>query len=229
MEIAYRKGKYFYVIGFGLSVENLDVLKNEIIASDKFNLIEATAKYLYVEIWPDKLAGLGALWDMVEGIDDIVQGKVRNKFYAPEYGNNVWLGIATLIYTFFTLRLPGRPSRGVIIDYIDRMVLRGYSLNAKKALIQGINNLWREHAVPIDYQITLAFEMFKNGATLGEVAKMFEMTTAVVYITKEEQQILDVVKKLKTTMPPGWKLGDDLFARFHYAGILLEDNVKNVI
>ena len=73
-----------------------------------------------------------------------------------------------------------------------------------------------------------------------EIAKMIHRNLAIVLTSSPPKdssgklirdpknptdvEIIDEINGLKTTMPPGWKDGDDILARFTYSGIPVYKN-----
>jgi hypothetical protein len=55
-----------------------------------------------------------------------------------------------------------------------------------------------------------------------EIAQMIKNNLAIVLITNEEADKLDNELDMQTSMPEGWKFGDDIFARLKVAGIELK-------
>ena len=74
-------------------------------------------------------------------------------------------------------------------------------------------NNYREHAVPITMIIDRIFTMIKDGATDAEIIEMIKKNLIVVHIKEKEAEYLDITLGLRTTMPKGWKFGDDPLAR----------------
>ena len=72
---------------------------------------------------------------------------------------------------------------------------------------------YREHAVPITMIIDRIFTMIKDGATDAEIIEMIKKNLIVVHIKEKEAKYLDITLGLRTTMPKGWKFGDDPLAR----------------
>ena len=72
---------------------------------------------------------------------------------------------------------------------------------------------YREHAVPITMIIRKIFTMIKDGATDAEIIEMIKKNLIVVHIKEKEAEYLDITLGLRTTMPKGWKFGDDPLAR----------------
>ena len=74
-------------------------------------------------------------------------------------------------------------------------------------------NNYREHAVPITMIIDRIFTMIKDGATDAEIIKMIKKNLIVVHIKEKQAEYLDITLGLRTTMPKGWKFGDDPLTR----------------
>ena len=72
---------------------------------------------------------------------------------------------------------------------------------------------YREHAVPITMIIDKIYTMIKDGATDAEIIKMIKKNLIVVNILEKQAEYLDITLGLRTTMPKGWKFGDDPLAR----------------
>ena len=72
---------------------------------------------------------------------------------------------------------------------------------------------YREHAVPITMSIDKIYTMIKDGATDAEIIKMIKKNLIVVNILEKQAEYLDITLGLRTTMPKGWKFGDDPLAR----------------
>ena len=72
---------------------------------------------------------------------------------------------------------------------------------------------YREHAVPITMIIDRIYTMIKDGATDAEIIKMIKKNLIVVNILEKQAEYLDITLGLRTTMPKGWKFGDDPLAR----------------
>ena len=76
-------------------------------------------------------------------------------------------------------------------------------------------NNYREHAVPITMIIKRIFTMIKDGATDAEIIEMIKKNLIVVNILEKQAEYLDITLGLRTTMPKGWKFGDDPLARIN--------------
>jgi hypothetical protein len=218
VEIKVTRNIPFYVAGHGLNEYKLNFLKDQL-EQKGMVILQKMAKFLKVEISADVLQGFETLISLIEDIDELIQRQRASRFYEADYGDNVFMYVANDIANMIKYRPPGSPwSRGKVFDDIDRMVTLGYSIKGREQELNG-KNAYREHPVPIDWCINLAFEMFKNGATVEEVAQMFKRNIKVVLISDEEQDILDNKLGLRTTMPEGFKDGDDPLTRLNFAGI----------
>ncbi len=80
----------------------------------------------------------------------------------------------------------------------------------------------REHVVPCAYIRDLAFDMFWNGASQGDVERTVARLLRIAHIHPEEAKRLDRTSGLKTTMPPNWNpTTDSILARLDAVGIRL--------
>ncbi len=79
----------------------------------------------------------------------------------------------------------------------------------------------REHVIPRKVIWTECKRLFDVGAPDEEVARFLIGHIKVVRISREEQLHLDSASgaNLKQSMPKGWKVGDDVFARLSAANI----------
>ena len=78
---------------------------------------------------------------------------------------------------------------------------------------------YREHVVPCKVIRDHCFELCAQGASVEDVAAFIQAHLKIVFITPEEAEHLNVRMKLKTKMPAGWAVGDDVMARLAAAGI----------
>lgn len=101
-------------------------------------------------------------------------------------------------------------------DSIDHLITIGESVNRTK------ENTYREHIVPCIMIYNQAVTMTMEKRPVTEVAQMIKNNLAIVLITNEEATKLDNELDLQTSMPEGWKFGDDIFARLTTAGIKLK-------
>lgn len=155
---------------------------------------------------------------------------------------NYYVGVASIIYiaTRFGLSdiVPrgGKidPKKSGMFDINDETITVGmsekYAEAKKNGTLEQIGT-WREHVVPCDLIVQEAIRMCGESKpldlskdvtnpnqlidmkTIVDVARMIQDNLMIVDITKPEQQLLDQKLKLQSTMPSGWKFGDDPFAR----------------
>lgn len=92
----------------------------------------------------------------------------------------------------------------------DSYIIKGESENGKGR---------REHVVPCVVIRDRAYSMFNDGHSIKEVADMIKYNLIIIHITKEEQIMLDVKLKLKTTMPKTWEFGQNPYIRLNMADI----------
>jgi len=222
VEIKVTRNKSFYVAGHGLNEYKLKFLKDQL-ENRNMVIIQQMAKFLKVQISDDVIDGFNILISIIEDIDELIQRHRASRFYEAQYDDNVFMYVANDIANMLKYRPPGSPwSRGKVFDDIDRMVTIGYSKKGREQELNG-KPAYREHPVPIDWTINLAFQMFKNGATIEEVAQMFKRNICIALISDEEQDLLDNKLSLKTTMPEGFKDGDDPLTRLKFAGIEINE------
>jgi hypothetical protein len=133
-------------------------------------------------------------------------------------------------------------------DRNDDLLIIGITKGGIKQIKSG-RNAYREHVVPSDYINRMGIEIcrkypktanYKN-QVIKEVALMIWRNLAIVLcssppkdnsgkILKDprnptEQEIVD--SEFQITMPPGWKDGDSILARFSYYNIPVYKNKKN--
>jgi len=101
-------------------------------------------------------------------------------------------------------------------DSIDHLITVGESVNRTK------ENSYREHIVPCIMIYNQAVTMTMEKRSVTEVAQMIKNNLAIVLITNEEAELLDNELDLQTSMPEGWKFGDNVFARLDIAKINLK-------
>lgn len=218
VEIKVTRNKSFYVAGHGLNDYKLKFLKDQL-ENRNMVIIQQMAKFLKVQISDNVLDGFGTLISVIEDIDELIQRHRASRFYEAQYDDNVFMYVANDIANMLKYRPPGSPwSRGKVFDDIDCMVRIGYSKKGREQEING-KPAYREHPVPIDWCITLAFQMCKDGATIEEVAQMFKRNICVALISDEEQDLLDNKLGMRTSMPEGFRDGDDPLHRLKFAGI----------
>jgi hypothetical protein len=101
-------------------------------------------------------------------------------------------------------------------DSIDHLITIGESVNRTK------ENSYREHIVPCIMIYNQAITMTLEKCSVTEIAQMIKNNLAIVLITNEEAEKLDNELDMQTSMPEGWKFGDDVFARLKVANVVLK-------
>ena len=101
-------------------------------------------------------------------------------------------------------------------DSIDHLITIGESVNRTK------EDSYREHIVPCIMVFNQAVTMTMEKRPVTEVAQMIKSNLAIVLITNKEADRLDNELDLQTSMPEGWKFGDDIFARLHAGNVVLK-------
>lgn len=80
----------------------------------------------------------------------------------------------------------------------------------------------REHVIPRKVICCRCHEMYKNGATIDEVATFIQNNLKIVYISREEQRRLDSRNELnlRQCMPIGWAFETgNIYERLNVAGV----------
>lgn len=81
---------------------------------------------------------------------------------------------------------------------------------------------YREHVVPLAYLTKTSLNMFSKGKTVEDVEQFWFDYYQIAFITKEEAKLLNSTEGLKTGMPKGWNVGDDIRQRLWAVGIHLD-------
>jgi hypothetical protein len=207
-----------YVAGHGLNEYKLDFLKSQL-ENKGMVVLARMAKFLKVQISDDVLDGFSLLTSMIEDIDELIQRQRASRFYQPEDGDNNFLFIAKTFRLMYELKPLGSPwSRLLIGDALDKLVYAGISI-AGKVQQQTGKNPYREHAVPMDWITVKIFEMLEAGASDEDIVQMIKRNLKLVLIADQEQDTLDNKLGLRTTMPDGFKDGDDPLIRIKFGNI----------
>jgi len=223
VEIKKSKSITSYVAGQGLNSEKLELLKTEL-ESCGMLIIKANAKHLLIELQDNILQGFLTLVKYIEDIDGIVQRQAYARLGVQFKPNETYIFIAETLQNAITRGQPWAISRGYGgFDALDNEVTIGYSIKGRQQELNG-KNAYREHMVPCDLMMREAIKMFNAGSTVTEVALLFQTNNKILKISDDEANTLDNILRLRTTMPPGWEFGNDVYARIHHAGILLENN-----
>ena len=205
-EVKYIK-KYglVFVMGFGRCKDDIDVLK-EILAEAGYEVANNSDKAIFVPF--TNMDDFFDLASMIENVDTIMSNRRRS--YSSINRDGLFANIATVMKSMYETGMFGMMTRNVF-DSVDDVI----ALNQKT----DVNN-YREHIVPCVMIIEEAFRMFdEDDASVAEVAVMIQQNLFIVHIPAEKARVLDVDLKLKTTMPEGWKFGDNVFARLDAANI----------
>ena len=200
-----KKYGLVFVMGFGRCKDDIDVLK-ENLAEVGYEVANNSDKAIFVPF--TNMDDFFDLASMIENIDDIVGNSRRS--YSSISREGFFIKTAAAMKAMLDLGMPGMMTR-VAFDKIDDVI----ALNEKTE----VNN-YREHIVPCVMIIEEAFRMFdEDDASVAEVAVMIQQNLFIVHIPAEKAREIDVDLKLKTTMPEGWKFGDNVFARLDAANV----------
>ncbi|MBS9780289.1 MAG: hypothetical protein KGV51_06655 [Moraxellaceae bacterium] len=89
--------------------------------------------------------------------------------------------------------------------------------------VEDIKSAHPEHIVPCSVIGYEAYRLIEEGKSKEEIAKLITKHWKIVYITKEQADLLDTKKgiNMKSRMPDDWQFEDgDTFARLKLAGII---------
>lgn len=225
VEIKVTRNKSFYVAGHGLNEYKLNFLKDQL-EQKEMVILEKMAKFLKVRISDNVLDGFHTLITIIEDIDELIQRQRASRFYDAEFGDNNFLFIAGVFRLAYSLKAAGSPwSRLVIGDSLDKLAIVGYSVQGSLQEKAG-KNPYREHPVPLDWIANKIFDMIKEGKPDEEIALMIKRNFKLALISNSEQDLLDNKLGLRTTMPEGYKDGDDPLTRLKFAGIEINETRK---
>jgi hypothetical protein len=106
---------------------------------------------------------------------------------------------ANALYSFWEEQKDCLPRAAAVHSRIfETLIYNKYiELNEKS-----LGRTYPEHVVPCAFIRDLAFEMFWNGKSPDDVARMIGRLLRIAYIKREEARALDAVHK--HTMPDGW-------------------------
>lgn len=217
-----------YAIGFGASLKDVNDIRERLLAQGFTELAGKRGQrkdgkdYINIKFDGDILENFWIIINTIENIDTIVK-KIRGQAIKPiprEISErNIFEKIAKRFKYFidsedgFGLENTRALLEG---DSIDHLITIGESVNRTK------DNTYREHIVPCIMIYNQAVTMTVENRPVTEIAQMIKNNLAIVLITNEEAERLDGELDLQTTMPEGWKFGDDIFARLTVAGISLK-------
>ena len=131
-----------------------------------------------------------------------------------------------------------RGGEGDAFDQYDSLITIGFTKDGYKisgGSIQSGPGYQREHVVPCDYINVLGIKVCEENIgpykkmrpdkvrekfpelynkTVREVADIIQRNLAIVICSKEESDLIDYKMGWQTTMPEGWKDGDNILDRF---------------
>lgn len=131
--------------------------------------------------------------------------------------NARYLILADLLYQHY------RCKQGVHTRLFENIILNKWVLVGESNSRAVSNSDHRhEHVVPLAFLRDQCLLSYQNRSSMKEVAQLIRDNLLVVRIRKREAKLLDSAAGLKTSMPDGWALGDDPFARLTEVGITFE-------
>ncbi len=220
--------KNHYTVGWLAKPEDVTEMRVRILAqgfTEKFgkrgNRKDAK-DFININFDGDILENFWVIVGTIEGIETIVR-KVRGQAIKPipreVSERNIFEKIAKRFKYFidsedgFGLENTRALLEG---DSIDHLITIGESVSRTK------ENTYREHIVPCIMIYNQAVTMTMEKCPVTEVAQMIKNNLAIVLITNEEASKLDNELDMQTSMPEGWKFGDNVFARLETAKIKLK-------
>jgi len=218
-----------YIAGYQLDNEEMIALKSELCRQQElgiFRLKFSERKLAYAEY-----EGLDKFWQwtqVIENIEAIIastRGLCTKVFSKAEAEDKIFEKIAKTYQ--FALRNQHQnlldTSRVLLeADKLDHLITVGKSVNAPE------DNPYREHVVPCVLIHNEAIKQFIDNGVLDnevspqvikEISCFIQSNLAIVLISREEQNLLDVQMGLRTSMPKNWKFGDNIYARLELAEI----------
>lgn len=221
--------KNHYTVGWLARPEDVAEMRKQILGQ---GFIEKTGKrsekrkdakdFINIPFDGDVLENFWVIVGTIEAIETIVR-KVRSQAIKPipreVSERNIFEKIAKRFKYFidsedgFGLENTRALLEG---DSIDHLITIGESVKRTK------ENTYREHIVPCILIYNQAVTMTMEKRSVTEVAQMIKNNLAIVLITNEEAELLDNELDMQTSMPEGWKFGNDVFARLTTAQIQLK-------
>lgn len=216
-----------YIAGYNLDEEERLALRTELLRQQEmgvFELKHPERKLVYA-----KYEGMDKFWEwanIIENIDTIVRstkGMSTKVFTKQQAEERIFEKIARTYQ--FAIRLEHQnlldTSRILLeADKLDDLIRVGKSANAPD------DRPYREHVVPCVLIHNEVIRILLDAGVrekevpdevIHEIAKLIESNLAIVHISKEEQELLDITLGLRTSMPKNWKFGDNIFARLEAA------------
>lgn len=211
----------WYTVGFGRTEDELKILQEELITKG-YHISKVMATCFNIDYQPGDDTML-KFWDIVtelENIDAIVGKRVgiaKKVFTREEADASIFEKIAKRYK--FAIDNEDQDLLDVARDLlsgdkIDHLITIGQSIN-------GSTDSYREHIVPCIMIHNQAIDMTLAGKSIAEIAHMVKSNLAIVRISNEEQEKVDITLGLRTTMPVGWEFGHNVFSRLDVAGIKL--------
>lgn len=221
--------KNHYTVGWSARAEDVAEMRKQILAqefTEKFGKRSSSRKdakdFINIPFDGDVLENFWIIVGTIEAIETIVR-KVRGQAIKPitreVSERNIFEKIAKR-FRYFIDNEDGfglENARSLLEgDSIDHLITIGESVNRTK------ENSYREHIVPCIMIFNQAVTMTLENKSVTEVAQMVKNNLAIVLITNEEAELLDNKLDMQTSMPEGWKFGDDVFARLKAGNVLLK-------
>jgi hypothetical protein len=221
--------KNHYTVGWLAKPEDVSEMRKRILEqgfTEKFGKRSETRKdakdFINIPFDGDILENFWIIVGTIEAVETIVR-KVRGQAIKPitreVSERNIFEKIAKR-FKYFIDNEDGfglENARALLEgDSIDHLITIGESVNRTK------ENSYREHIVPCIMIFNQAVTMTLEKKSVTEVAQMVKNNLAIVLITNEEAELLDNELDMQTTMPEGWKFGDDVFARLKAGNVLLK-------
>jgi hypothetical protein len=221
--------KKHYTIGWDAKPEYVKIMREKFIDAE---FIEDRGKraekrkdgrdFMNILFDGDVLENFWVLVGIIESIETIVR-KIRGQAIKPiareVSERNIFEKIAKTLKFHVDIEHGfglDNPRASLESDSIDHLITIGESVNRTK------ENTYREHIVPCIMIYNQAITMTMDKCPITEVAQMIKNNLAIVLITNEEAFYLDNDLDLQTTMPEGWKFGDDVFARLKAGNVTLK-------
>lgn len=135
------------------------------------------------------------------------------KFSREELIERAFLRAATVMFGMWEER--GSSDTRLLIPPLipDEFVIIGESINGREH---------REHIIPRVVICNQCHKMFSEGVDINTVARFIRNNLKIIYISKDEQHLLDNGKQLnlRQRMPTGWSFeSGDIYARLNTAKI----------
>ncbi|MEI6708499.1 MAG: hypothetical protein WCK96_15350 [Methylococcales bacterium] len=135
------------------------------------------------------------------------------KFSREELIERAFLRAATVMFGMWEER--GSSDTRLLIPPLipDEFVIIGESINGREH---------REHIIPRVVICNQCHKMFSEGVDINTVARFIRNNLKIIYISKDEQHLLDNGKQLnlRQRMPTGWSFeSGDIYVRLNTAKI----------